>query len=40
MTNCGCYPDYLSARIDIFDKNAKKDDTVVDEPKSKITNLG
>jgi len=40
MTHCGCYPDYLSARIDIFDKNAKKDETIVSEPKSKITNLG
>lgn len=40
MTNCGCYPDYLNARIDIFDKNANMDETIVDEPKSKITNLG
>lgn len=40
MGNCGCYPDYLDARIDILDKNGKNSSTLVNEPKSKITHLG
>ncbi len=38
--NCGCYPDYLDARIDILDKDGQNSSTIVNEPKSKITNLG
>jgi len=36
----GCYPDYLDAKIDIFDKNGNFQETIITEPKSKITNIG
>lgn len=39
MTNCGCYPDYLDARIDLFDKDAEFDKRLIDEPASKIINI-
>jgi hypothetical protein len=40
MENSGCYPDYLEARIEVFDKDAKNSTILVTESKSKITNIG
>ena len=40
MGNCGCYPDYLDARIDKIDKDGENIVSLVNEPKSKITHLG
>ena len=37
--NAGCYPDYLDAKIDSFDKEGHLVTTLVNEPKSKITNI-
>ncbi len=39
MTSSGCYPDYLDARIDIFNKNAEFSKNIVSKPTSKITNI-
>ena len=39
MGNAGCYPDYLDAKIDSFDKEGQLVATLVSEPKSKITNI-
>jgi hypothetical protein len=36
----GCYPDYLDSRIDTFDTEGRRTDTLVEEPQSKITTLG
>ncbi|MEA3349453.1 MAG: hypothetical protein U9Q82_02395 [Chloroflexota bacterium] len=38
--NSGCYPDYLDSKIEILDKDGKNSSTLVNESKSKITNLG
>ena len=38
--NSGCYPDYLDSKIEILDKDGQNSFTLVEEPKSKITNLG
>ena len=38
--NSGCYPDYLDARIDTFDREGERVATLVQEPKSKTTTLG
>jgi len=40
MGNSGCYPDYMDARIDKIDKDGKNKVSLVNEVKSKITNLG
>jgi len=40
MGNSGCYPDYMDARIDKIDKDGKSKVSLVNEVKSKITNLG
>jgi len=39
MGHCGCYPDYLDAEINVFDKNANIQQTLVSESKNKITNI-
>ena len=36
----GCYPEYIDGRIEIMDKNCGSKETLVTEPKSKITNFG
>ena len=36
----GCYPDYLDASIELFDKDGHAFNTLLTEPKSKITTLG
>jgi len=38
--NAGCYPDYFDAQIDVFAENGQKQDTLLTEAKSKITNIG
>ena len=38
--NSGCYPDYLDARIDTFDREGERVATLVQEPESKTTTLG
>jgi hypothetical protein len=38
--NAGCYPDYLDSRIDLFDRDGQLKINLVDEPKSKISNIG
>jgi len=40
MGNSGCYPDYLDSSIEILDKDGKNSSALVNEPKSKIANLG
>jgi len=40
IDNSGCYPEYLNARIDLFDKNGENRVNLVSEPESRITNLG
>jgi hypothetical protein len=40
LKNGGCYPDYMDARIDVLDKNGENSSILVEEPKSKITNIG
>ena len=37
--NAGCYPDYLDAKIELYDKDGKSSGTLVSEPKSKITTI-
>lgn len=38
--NAGCYPDYLDAQIDRFNKDGGDPLTLANEPKSKITHIG
>jgi len=38
-SHSGCYPEYITARIDLIDKDASTIDTIVTEQKSKITSL-
>ena len=40
MGSSGCYPDYMDARIDKIDKDGNNKVSLVNELKSKITNLG
>lgn len=40
MSSSGCYPDYMDARIDKIDKDGNNKVSLVNELKSKITNLG
>jgi len=40
MGSSGCYPDYMDARIDKIDKDGSNKVSLVNEVKSKITNLG
>ncbi|MCD6402130.1 MAG: hypothetical protein J7L73_09405 [Anaerolineales bacterium] len=37
--NAGCYPDYLDAKIELYDKDGKSSGSLVSEPKSKITTI-
>lgn len=40
VTHGGCYPEDMDSSIELFDRNARALDTLVNEPKSKITTIG
>jgi len=39
-SHSGCYPDYITARIDVIDKNGDSLETILTAQKSKITSIG